>query len=34
VRYVQNAFARIDEAESAQRRRPLDARFAEYLGEQ
>ena len=34
VRYVQNAFARIDEAESAQRKRPLDARFAEFLGEQ
>jgi Glycine/D-amino acid oxidases (deaminating) len=34
VRYVQNAFARIDEAESAQRKRPFDARFAEYLGDQ
>ena len=34
VRYVQNAFTRIDEAESAQRKRPLDSGFAEYLGEQ
>ncbi|MCB2084091.1 MAG: FAD-dependent oxidoreductase, partial [Sphingomonadaceae bacterium] len=34
VRYVQNAFARIDDAEGARRRRPADAGLAEYLGEQ
>ncbi len=34
VRYVQNAFARIDEADSRRQRRPLDAGIAEYLGEQ
>jgi glycine/D-amino acid oxidase-like deaminating enzyme len=34
VRYLQNAFARIDEAEEAGRPRPWDARLAEYLGEQ
>jgi glycine/D-amino acid oxidase-like deaminating enzyme len=32
VRYMQNAFARIDEAEEKGRRRPWDAWFAEYLG--
>lgn len=34
VRYVQNAFTRIDRADEAGRRRPLDASLAEYLGEQ
>ena len=34
VRYVQNAFTRIDEAERVGRRRPLDARLAESLGDQ
>jgi len=33
VRYIQSAFARIDEAESADKPRPIDAGFAEYLGE-
>jgi len=31
VRYVQNAFARIDEAEEAGERRPWDASLANYL---
>jgi len=34
VRYVQNAFTRIDEAERAGRRRPIDASLAESLGDQ
>jgi hypothetical protein len=33
VRYIQNTYARIDAADSDGRRRPLDAPFAEYLGE-
>jgi glycine/D-amino acid oxidase-like deaminating enzyme len=32
VRYMQNAFLRIDEAAEAGRSRPADARLAEYLG--
>jgi glycine/D-amino acid oxidase-like deaminating enzyme len=32
VRYMQNAFLRIDEAAEAGRPRPVDARLAEYLG--
>jgi glycine/D-amino acid oxidase-like deaminating enzyme len=32
VRYMQGAFLRIDEAAEAGRRRPVDARLAEYLG--
>jgi glycine/D-amino acid oxidase-like deaminating enzyme len=32
VRYMQNAFLRIDEAAEAGRARPLDARLVEYLG--
>jgi hypothetical protein len=34
VRYVQNAFARIDEAETAGERLPFDAPLASWLGEQ
>jgi glycine/D-amino acid oxidase-like deaminating enzyme len=34
VRYVQNAFGRIDDAEEAGRHRPLDAALAEAFGEQ
>jgi glycine/D-amino acid oxidase-like deaminating enzyme len=34
VRYVQSAFARIDEAETAQCRPPWDARIAKYLAAQ
>ena len=34
VRYLQNAYARIDEAEEAGRSRPWDAPIAEYLGDQ
>ncbi|MBN8841938.1 MAG: FAD-dependent oxidoreductase [Sphingomonadales bacterium] len=33
IRYVQNAFLRMDKAEIAGRRPPLDARAATYLGE-
>lgn len=33
VRYVQNAFARIDQANQAASPKPLDASFARYLGE-
>jgi glycine/D-amino acid oxidase-like deaminating enzyme len=33
VRYVQQAYARIDAADKAGRHRPLDTPFAEYLGE-
>jgi glycine/D-amino acid oxidase-like deaminating enzyme len=33
VRYVQNAFSRIDKADQASRQRPIDTHFAEYLGE-
>jgi glycine/D-amino acid oxidase-like deaminating enzyme len=33
VRYVQQAYARIDAADKAGRPRPLDTPFAEYLGE-
>jgi glycine/D-amino acid oxidase-like deaminating enzyme len=32
VRYMQGAFVRIDEAAESGRRRPVDARLAEYLG--
>lgn len=32
VRYMQNAFFRIDEAGKQGRRRPMDARVAEYMG--
>lgn len=34
VRYLQNAYARIDEAEEAGRGRPWDAPIAEFLGDQ
>jgi glycine/D-amino acid oxidase-like deaminating enzyme len=34
VRYVQNAFQRLDEAELTGRPRPFDSRLAAYLGEQ
>lgn len=34
VRYLQNAYSRIDAADQANRARPLDARFAEWLGGQ
>ncbi len=32
VRYMQNAFLRIDEAAEAGSAKPIDARLAEYLG--